>query len=298
MTLQNPESDVQLIQKKILHILDEVHNICETHEIPYFIIGGTLIGAVRHGGFIPWDDDIDIGMLRRDYEKFLKIAHLLPKPLSLQHPGNDDTYIFPFAKCYDTSTTLIEKTISSFVRGVWIDIFPLDNCFEVEWAQKAHYLSVRAIKTLISHKTKNYRTDGETKTKIIIRSALTKITRIIPKRVLLSTLDMVLKLKRSTRNGHVGNLLGRWGIKEISRFEVFSDRVKLPFSGKMFYAPKGYDEYLKKIYNNYMSPPPLDKQKPEHINTFFDIDLPYVEYKNQRNDCQVKLKNSKNQKTT
>ena len=121
-------SDIKIIQDKILSILKEFINICEENNLTYYALGGTLLGAVRHKGFIPWDDDIDIGMPREDYEKFKKVA-----PNSL--PNNykflsEDTanYKKAFSVIRDDSTKIIMNySKEELVESLWIDIFPLDG---------------------------------------------------------------------------------------------------------------------------------------------------------------------------
>ncbi|PWU26013.1 hypothetical protein DK254_25710 [Pseudomonas sp. RW407] len=278
MKIKLEEDENSLVQAKILSILKAVHDLCEKNGINYFMIGGTLIGAVRHQGFIPWDDDIDIGMLREDYDNFLKVAHLLPSPLSVQHPQNNQDYVFPFAKCYDTSTTVIEKTTRPFVRGVWIDIFPLDACFKRPLAQYLHYSFIKILRLLVSHKTGNYRTESDKKIKAFIRHSAYYLLKATPSRPLFYILDKSLRLNKMREPSHVGNLLGRWGIKEIARATVFSKKQIFNFSGNSFYGPAGYDEYLRKIYKDYMTPPPASKQTPEHLKEFIDLSSPYANY--------------------
>ena len=105
--------------------------ICEKHDLKYFLIGGTLLGAVRHKGFIPWDDDIDIGMPRPDYEKFLLVAQKeLPEHIFLQTHNTDIEYPNCFAKLRNSDTTFIETSCKKLKinHGIYIDIFPLDGC--------------------------------------------------------------------------------------------------------------------------------------------------------------------------
>lgn len=107
-----------------LDILDKIHAFCTEHGIRYSLGGGTLLGAVRHKGYIPWDDDIDIMLPRPDYERFLKEFDGKYAELNLQHYGNDNTCCIPFAKVYDNRTVLIEKLQKS---GIYIDVFPIDG---------------------------------------------------------------------------------------------------------------------------------------------------------------------------
>lgn len=113
-----------------LDLLIEFDRVCKKHGLKYFLIGGSLLGAIRHNGFIPWDDDIDVGMLRCDYEKFLTLAYEFENPYFLQTPYTDEGYYFSFAKLRNSNTAAISNAFryENFNQGVFLDIFPLDNC--------------------------------------------------------------------------------------------------------------------------------------------------------------------------
>ena len=134
-------SDIKIIQDKILSILKEFINICEENNLTYYALGGTLLGAVRHQGFIPWDDDIDIGMPREDYEKFKKIAsNVLPENYKFL---NEDilNYKKAFSVIRDDSTKIIMNySKEELVESLWIDIFPLDGMPSNVLKKKIHSL--------------------------------------------------------------------------------------------------------------------------------------------------------------
>ena len=133
-------------KKKILvSILSEVHNFCDENNLKYFLPGGTLIGAVRHKGFIPWDDDIDIYMPRNDYEKFLCEFNKESERYQVISLKTDGYYL-PFGKVIDTKTVLIENVDSDYKMGIYLDIFPLDNLSITK-----HFLCIRQ-----SHFTGNF----------------------------------------------------------------------------------------------------------------------------------------------
>ena len=120
--------DIDLLHRRILRILMAVDSCCREHGLRYYIWAGTMIGAVRHKGFIPWDDDIDIAMPRPDYEQL--IAHCrewLPAPYEFVCAENDPAYPLPFGKVQDASTTLIERTHLHYLGGIYIDVFPIDG---------------------------------------------------------------------------------------------------------------------------------------------------------------------------
>ena len=120
--------DIRPLQLRILKNLLAVDKVCKEHNLRYYIMAGTMLGAVRHKGFIPWDDDLDIGMPRADYDLLMANAkEWLPKPYEAVCAENDKEYPLPFAKVQDADTTLIERMHLKYLGGVYIDIFPLDG---------------------------------------------------------------------------------------------------------------------------------------------------------------------------
>ena len=119
------------LKKSELEIFKSFLTVCEKLNVKYYLVEGTLLGAVRHKGFIPWDDDIDVGMLREDYELFIeKATEFLPENLFLQTYITDTEYSHGFAKIRNSQTTFIESNVRDckINHGIYIDIFPLDNC--------------------------------------------------------------------------------------------------------------------------------------------------------------------------
>lgn len=121
------------LQAKLVNMLSWYHDFCEKHHLRYYIIAGTMLGAVRHGGFIPWDDDIDVGMPRRDYEKLRELcANQEKAQYMFEYPSKENkSYPFLWAKLFDTTTTIVEKQRDKVTRGIYIDVFPLDGIGDV-----------------------------------------------------------------------------------------------------------------------------------------------------------------------
>ena len=120
--------DIRILQRKIISNLEAIDAVCREHGLRYYLWAGTMLGAVRHKGFIPWDDDMDICMPRPDYEQI--ISHWrewLPQPYEVIAPETDPTYPYPFAKIEDASTTVLERPDFKFLEGVYIDVFPIDG---------------------------------------------------------------------------------------------------------------------------------------------------------------------------
>ena len=147
------QEGTQKIQSIELGILREVSEICSENKIDFYLIEGSLLGAVRHGGFIPWDDDIDIGMPREDYERFLSIiSDKLPSHLSLKSYKFDSDFHSYYARIVDNRTKVIPEYLkfSGRYTGVWIDIFPLDGAPKSALWRKFHYLCILRYKFMLA----------------------------------------------------------------------------------------------------------------------------------------------------
>lgn len=134
------EYNIRELQLRILETLKAVDNVCREHNLRYYIWAGTMIGAVRHKGFIPWDDDLDIAMPRPDYDRLIEhAAEWLPKPYEMVCAENDGVYPLPFAKIQDADTTLIERMHLKYLGGIYLDVFPIDGVPEGAVARKLHF---------------------------------------------------------------------------------------------------------------------------------------------------------------
>ena len=256
-----PLEEIRIIQ---LDILEKVHNYCIKNNIRYSLGGGTLLGAIRHKGYIPWDDDIDIMMPRPDYEKFIKDFNGLYKHYIVQHYKNDPTYHFPFAKIYDNRTILIEKTIRT---GVFIDIFPIDGLPQEEkladYLKKYEYYLGLIYKTTYKHFNIKLSIDY---LKTICMS-LCKINKIMS----IDSFEMFCSQYDFESSNFCGCIVGLYKEKEHMKSEVFKKYISLPFEGKEFMAIAAFDDYLIKHYGNYMQLPPKESQIRPHSNKVWRV---------------------------
>lgn len=251
----------------LLNMLTEFHEICSNNGFRYFITGGTLLGAVRHRGFIPWDDDIDILMPRSDYQKLLALSSTLfnSSDLSIIDIYSTPNYIYPFAKLVNTGTIAEENVDSKQKFGLWIDIFPLDNMSDdydkaVKLFNKPNLLKkILTIKNIRQSKDRSI-------TKTIVLAIGKLITSIVSRHRLLLTIDHVCrKYESSTMTKYVSVVtVGTYGIKEIIDSSNYDDVIQLEFEGRMFNAPIGYKNILSNLYGDYMKLPPKEKQVTHH----------------------------------
>ena len=248
--------DVKLddIHKVQLKMLDEVDRICKENNIKYFLSGGTMLGAIRHKGFIPWDDDIDIWMTRKNYQKFKKIAK---KEL------NDEYFLqdyFTEIKC-PLCILKVQKKGTRYVEGVfaditiekciYIDIFPLDNIWEPVYnLQTAMLIKLQAIRDF-----KLRGVGKESKVKSIIYS-------LVPLRVCRFLTEFVIRFfnifptKLKNQLCHRGRFWPKFTKSDVE------DLIDVEFEGKMYPVPRDYDKLLKDCYGDYMKLPPIEKQQP------------------------------------
>lgn len=274
--VQSEENLTRRVQLVELEILKEVTAICEKHNIRYYLYGGTLLGAVRHKGFIPWDDDIDIAMLREDYQRFLEIAQdELPKHLFLQHYTTDPGYFFMYIKVRDSNTTFLEPEFAhvKMNHGIFIDIFPLDRMPDSEWLQKAEIGVLRLLSRLYVRKRYHY---GPKKgllqrLKILAYSMIPlsdmKIVRLF---------EWITKKMEGCDGRYLGDLMMCPRSRRVYRKIWFQETRRFEYEGRLYDGPEGADPYLKHYYGDYMQLPPEEKRKPSH-NEMCDPDKSYRE---------------------
>lgn len=258
---------VEETKKLELDILKDVTSFCEAHNIRYFLAYGTLIGAVRHKGFIPWDDDIDLQMPRPDYEKFMALYNEKKTCAyyKAQRPLQDGS-IHTMLKVIDTRTVKIEKGIrygdESQYPGIDIDIFPIDGQPDDDKVYEKYYKKKRQIFKEI------YELVGTYSWKRKLLYLFPRIhAHILGKEKLFEKIRKInapYAYETCQKVGATDSLYN--GIKNRTEKKNYESHVLLPFEGEMFRAPVGYDEILSSFYGDYMQLPPPDKQVTHHKN--------------------------------
>lgn len=231
------------MQVKLIDMLKWYHEFCVKNDLRYYIIGGTMLGAVRHQGFIPWDDDIDVGMPRDDYNRFLKISKgIQDNQYIVEAPteGNPE-FQYLYAKIYDKSTTLVEKVRNPIKRGIFIDVFPLDGVGATEEEARKNYKRIKKlidfemmIVCAIRKERRWYKNLGVLLGRIV--SPLFVSEREVNRRI-----NEMCEERSFDKDYFVGNLMGAWGMKEIMPREYFGEPTKYTFEDIEVYGPEKAD---------------------------------------------------------
>lgn len=255
--------------KSILYkILLEIDAFCKKNNIRYSLTGGTLLGAIRHDGFIPWDDDIDIVMMRNDYEIFLS-KYPINDNFGLIHCNNSKEYSNTFAKLYFKKTVIKEPfSKSSCNIGIYIDIFPIDYCGNTIGEAKKIYDSILFKKyLLVASNWKKFEFSQTRSLKYeVIRILFFLVSRMVLNRnELARDIDAVYKKQRDSSMKYVANFSSPYNKKDIFQKVIFEKYKLVSFEGGYFMSICDYNLYLRQIYGDYMKMPPENKRKSHHL---------------------------------
>ncbi len=255
--------EIQQIELNILKIIDK---ICQDNKLTYYLAGGTLLGAVRHQGFIPWDDDIDIAMPRSDYDIFIDIMSKqkeFPYLKILWIGMCDEKYYLPFAKVVDIRTQLIyDGTQSETCHKMFVDIFPIDASGNDEKRAKRLLKKCGGIGNWIGIAFYN-RPDADIKLRIKMLMRKYLYTVLGYKRRYYNSLN-ILKKYTFGNSRYIASTYGMRKDKELIETRFFTKVQDIRFENNTFKAPIGYKQYLKQMYGNYIKLPPVEKRKVPH----------------------------------
>lgn len=274
--------DLLKLQSSMLAILKEVDRICELNGISYVLDGGTLIGAARHQGFIPWDDDLDICMLREDYDKFLVHAKQLNEDFEIVNSSTDKNYIQTFTRVCLKNTNLVQGIYkdAGFKQGIFIDVFPLDKIPEKNDDLKRQTNTFDLLVRLKSIKGKvPGRSEGVKK---LMREAI----RICLLPVSMRSINKKMNKIAARYSNDSGELsIGYYNFEAFDRLsrrnvqaKDYLELDKLQFCDAKFPVPANYKQVLNNFYGDYMQLPPTEEQVPTHDIIEIIFDEKYTNY--------------------
>lgn len=256
-----PILELKELQQIEFEMLNHIKTYCEDNGYRFFLSNGTLLGAIKYNGFIPWDDDIDIFIPREDYDRLLNQYQDTEK-YKLFSPERVKKYNFPYAKLCNMETRRIEENNNNGVNlGVDIDIFPLDK-----WEEKSNQQVKEQMMLMVMLRlAKNISITSRTLMKTMIKKVGSVLCKTIGIEFFINRLQKnAIKNKGdATYSGCV--VWPVYGEREMIPSDVFSDVIEVEFEGEKFPAPIGYDIYLRSLYGNYKADPPIDKQKSHHV---------------------------------
>lgn len=260
------EIDCCHLRELQMQVMDVVDGFCRRNNIHYFITAGTLIGALRHKGYIPWDDDIDIVMLRDEYEKFIDIFKNFSERYKVYSIETDPNCHYAYAKVYDDNTVFVEghEGVGGKVIGVNVDVFPLDYVTDDynDAIQLKNQIKPYDNIVTIKHIAKKDRGLFKNASLFMLKA----VCALVPYSWCIKRIDrMARKFEKNTNSRYIVNaVIYAKGEREILEREWFKDSMELPFENRKYLAPIGADQYMRRLFGDYMRLPPEEKRISHH----------------------------------
>lgn len=257
--------ELQLVD---LRILKDFINVCKENDITYFALGGTLLGAVRHKGFIPWDDDIDVGVPREDYDKLLKIFYKYENEhFRLFNFKDNDEYYRYFSRIEDSSIKLIRTdNLTEEISSAWIDVFPLDGMPNNAVLRKVWKYVILYHRAMYKLSCFDIAVNVNKKGRPLHERFLVQIGKLINTKKFLNTRKRLFKLDKALKrfpyknSKYLVNAMGAYKFNEMFNKEVYGNGSYYDFEDIKIFGPTNYDFVCKQLYGDYMTPPNEDER--------------------------------------
>lgn len=270
--MNNKKLTLQEHQAIMLRLLSEFHEHCEKNNLRYYLTGGTLLGAVRHKGFIPWDDDVDVVMPRPDYDRFIQNKQLSDRTQVVSYVHQHNYYHpYPYCNVIDAETIMIEHNVKKQTgKGVFIDVFPLDGVPNDKKDYKRLISSMLRNQSLFSNIVN--KKAGFSSLKNAVKTLLGSAGVFINEVSLGKKIDRIASKYCYNECNKVAHLVLL--LKKPERFvspkDEYDDFVMLDFEGQKFRCPAEYDSILKRSFGDYMQLPPENERLGHHgIDVYF-----------------------------
>ncbi|MCR5793455.1 MAG: LicD family protein [Lachnospiraceae bacterium] len=268
------QGKLSAVHDVLLAYLLEIDRICKKHNIKYFLAGGTLLGAIRHGGFIPWDDDADVMMLREDYDKFLKVIKKeLPDNLFYQAPSTEGLNHCVFTKIRIDNTIFATEFTANFMKmhnGIFVDVVCHDKTSNYKLMQKLHIAATRLARSMVFNKW------GKTPIKPggqhpIMCNFLTLLKSILPMGFLEFIQNRCLVWYKHRRTNYLYDGMGRNISRGVFPKSYLDESITVDFEGYPLPVPKEYDKYLTYLYGDYRKMIPVSRRRTSHSIELMDL---------------------------
>jgi lipopolysaccharide cholinephosphotransferase len=275
---KNYSISIKDIQKVQLEILLEFDRICKKNNIKYQLFAGTLLGAIRHKGFIPWDDDIDVCLLRKDYNRFISLCKLdLDSKYFLQTHETDRNYIMQFAKIRKNNTKFVERGTSkcNIHKGIYIDVFPMDNVIPDKFIGKVQQKILYIIGRINLSRVKTHCIYAKRPIEKYLSFIMHYLLKIVPKSWTDRLQTRIACMFENQETKYITHLTNGASYDRYIRYMVekndFENIIKVEFEGYKFPVPKNYHKILTNIFGNYKKLPPVDKRNSHHGIIHIDL---------------------------